>query len=197
MTAKVTPDEVGRKISEARVALGDAHLGDFRLAIDWLVREERWAKPFVDVDGQTQQFSNWKDFCGKVLGVEPAAVTGLMAQFPQTQELCQNLDLASQPDLEERGVFGKGRPNRSDNITSNGRGTDSSYLARRLRRDCPELYERVLDPEDKLTAHAAAIKAGITRPTASIFIDTPEAAIDGLLRRFTFYQLERALAKHG
>lgn len=96
---------------------------------------------------------------------------------------------------EELGNPGGDRTKQVDNINLNLGGTSENYTRRRLRRDRPDLYERVLTKE--LSANKAAQLAGFRRTTATVYVDTPEAAIDGLLRRFTFDQLERALAKHG
>ena len=52
----------------------------------------------------------------------------------------------------------------------------------RLHRDSPGLYDRVVAGE--LSANRAAIQAGFRKPTASIPVDTPEAAVTALLRRF-------------
>ncbi len=51
---------------------------------------------------------------------------------------------------------------------------------RRLARSRPDLLARVESGE--LSAHAAAVQAGIRKPMRSIPVDTPEAAIRALLR---------------
>ena len=78
-----------------------------------------------------------------------------------------------------------------NNVTLNQRGNDKSYTLARLRRDEPELAKRVEAGE--LSANAAAIKAGFRYPTMNVRIDSPEAAIRGLLRRFTKAQIKQAL----
>ena len=51
---------------------------------------------------------------------------------------------------------------KSDNITlAKERGTSKSYTLSRLKREAPELYERVCNRE--LSANAAAIEAGFRR----------------------------------
>lgn len=51
----------------------------------------------------------------------------------------------------------------SDNVTTNdGRGNSLAYTLDRLQRHHPALYERVVAGE--LSAHAAAIEAGIRKP---------------------------------
>ena len=88
-----------------------------------------------------------------------------------------------------------GRPKKGEgkgnNITLTQRGTAESYTLARLRRDEPELAKRVEAGE--LSANAAAIKAGFRYPTMNVRIDSPEAAIRGLLRRFTKAQIKQAL----
>jgi len=94
--------------------------------------------------------------------------------------------------LPEHGEIGRGRErDRGDNITSTDRGTSDDYTRRRLRRDRPDLYERVVEGE--LSANAAAIEAGFRRPTASVPVDSPESAIRALMRRFTAEELLGAL----
>jgi hypothetical protein len=73
-------------------------------------------------------------------------------------------------------------------------GTSESAALRRLRKDRPDLHAQVLAGE--LSAHAAALQAGFRRQTATVPVDTPEAAIRALSRRFTREQLQAAL-DHG
>lgn len=70
-------------------------------------------------------------------------------------------------------------------------GNQRSRALARLHRDRPDLYARVIAGE--LSAHAAAIEAGFRPRTASVPIDSPEAAVRALLRRFTREQLSAAL----
>jgi hypothetical protein len=63
---------------------------------------------------------------------------------------------------------------RGDNITSEERGTSEIYTIRRLRRDRPDLAERVEHGE--LTANQAAINAGFRRRSMSIPVDDAERA---------------------
>jgi hypothetical protein len=78
---------------------------------------------------------------------------------------------------------------RSDNITSLERGTSETYTIRRLRRDRPDLADRVEQRE--LTAHAAAIEAGFRPKTVSIPVTKPEAVAKALLK----YMSEDDIAK--
>lgn len=63
--------------------------------------------------------------------------------------------------LPDWGEIGQGR-NRGDNITSIKRGTDPSYLSRRIARDRPDVLQRMKDGEFR-SVNAAAIEAGIVK----------------------------------
>ena len=62
------------------------------------------------------------------------------------------------------------------------RGNGVAPTLRRLRRDHPQLADQV--DQGKLSANAAAIKAGFRRPTLTVPVDTPDAALAALARRF-------------
>jgi hypothetical protein len=62
----------------------------------------------------------------------------------------------------EGGKPGPGRGHKTgDNITRFKRGTERAYTLARLRRDHPELAERVIAGE--ISANAAAIEAGFRK----------------------------------
>lgn len=60
-------------------------------------------------------------------------------------------------------------------------GTATTYTVRRLKRDNPELAERVINGE--LSANAAALLAGFRRPSLQIPVDDPKRAADAIRRR--------------
>ncbi len=79
------------------------------------------------------------------------------------------------------------------NITlpeENERGTSQSYTLRRLRRDRPDLADKVIEKE--LSANAAAIEAGFRERTISISLD-PAKAATCLARHFDVPALISAL----
>jgi hypothetical protein len=74
-----------------------------------------------------------------------------------------------------------------DNINSNDGGTSESYALRRLKRDHPELAEKVV--ADEMSANAAAIEAGFRDKTATIPIhkggeEQHERAAERLAKHF-------------
>ena len=75
----------------------------------------------------------------------------------------------------------------ADIISSTQFGTDPDYAIRRLKRDRPDLAERVLLGE--LSPHQAAIQAGFRKRTLSIPIDDPDRIAATLRRHLTAEQL--------
>jgi len=71
-------------------------------------------------------------------------------------------------------------------------GTTVSYAIRRLKRDAPELAEKVISGE--LSANEAAIAAGFRERTVTISLDLDKAAHQ-LIRRFDAYKLIDAIAR--
>ena len=69
-----------------------------------------------------------------------------------------------------------------DNINSSEGGTSATYALRRLKRDHPELAEKVVS--GKLSAHAAAIEAGFRKRTIAVPADNPDSAVAVLIRKF-------------
>lgn len=70
-------------------------------------------------------------------------------------------------------------------------GNSKEAGLRRLRKDRPDLHELVM--EGSVSINKAMVDAGFRRPTRTIPVDTPESAINALLRIFTKDQLRDAL----
>jgi hypothetical protein len=91
--------------------------------------------------------------------------------------------------LAERQA-GPGRGHKRDrDPTPFSRGAD--YDRRRLARDCPDIYERVL--ADEISLNAGMIEAGLRRRTFKVPADDVHGAVAALLRRFERDDLQEAL----
>jgi hypothetical protein len=88
----------------------------------------------------------------------------------------------------KNGEVGKGRPNRFDVIKPNQGGTSEAYLIARLKRDMPDLAQEVI--AGRLSAHAAAVQAGIKRATWTAPQDV-DALAQALERRYPGYRFVR------
>ena len=89
-------------------------------------------------------------------------------------------------DPVERGKMG-GRGHKASNNITSFRGTDPTYALARLKRDRPDLLERVKSGE--LSPHAAAVEAGFRKKTFTIPAD-PQKAAAALRRHFDDAQWE-------
>lgn len=90
------------------------------------------------------------------------------------------------PKQAANGEIGRGRGS-LDNIKANPGGTDPDYALRRLKRDNPELAQRVLTGE--LSAHAAAVQAGFRPRTITVPLD-PEKMARAIRRRLSDDELD-------
>ncbi|MBF0234008.1 MAG: hypothetical protein HQK65_13360, partial [Desulfamplus sp.] len=82
-----------------------------------------------------------------------------------------------------------------ENSNKPKRGTSPTYLSKRLKRDNPELFDKVKSGE--LTAHAAAIVAGFKKPMVQVRTDDVNKAIEKLLNHYDLDELQRAVMSYG
>lgn len=93
------------------------------------------------------------------------------------------------PPIREKA----GRPAnnvRSTNIKSSK--DDAEYVTRRLKRDNPELAERVIKGE--IAPNAAAVEAGFRSPKVAVRLDSMESAARTLANRLTAHELDELIA---
>lgn len=79
-----------------------------------------------------------------------------------------------------------------NNITLKQRGTSEDYTIRRLRRDRPDLADRVIAGE--LSANAAAIEAGFRVKRSAVALD-PESIAALVIRNLTVEQIEELIER--
>jgi len=170
-----------------------ASAGDLVPALARIIDTGSWREFVHPMDG-LKSYDRFADFCSDTLEISAEAVESLLEQSSlksTANKVRKMLREDIQPVRERRGSTSEERSTRGDVITSSPRGTDPDYAIARLKRDKPELAQRVIDGE--LSAHAAAILAGIKRRRAQILVDNPDDAIRGLLKFFTAEQLITAL----
>lgn len=129
----------------------DATVRDVRVCLESLHNGKAWEVLGCD------DYDQW---CNEHLGKPVALVQAVrLANDKQTvRELVEQ-----QPALAAHGQIGRSR-NRVDNINSNKTpgGTDPAYLVSRLKRDRPDIAQRLADGEFR-SVRAAAIEAGIVK----------------------------------
>jgi hypothetical protein len=113
----------------------------------------------------------------------------------EVKEATRQTDPTSKEFVDPAGAAVKGKGKRLSNTEplSQSEMNSKPGTLRRLARSHPDLLARVESGE--LSAHAAAVQAGIRKPMKSIPIDTPDAAIRALLRVFTVTDLAQALGR--
>jgi hypothetical protein len=167
------PSIVGQYVYQAKDAVRAADPGALLEAVGVLLQHDNW-KHYVDpIDGEAYDWRDFRRFVEKKLETTVERLIGALPEAPKMQ--ARILELASAPT----GVHSQGVSNTD---TRRLRGTSAAQM-RRLLRDRPDLAERV--EANELSVHAAAIEAGFRKPTATIPVDTPDAAINALLRRFS------------
>lgn len=88
---------------------------------------------------------------------------------------------------------GPGRGNKTGSDTTGLRDErGAEYVVARLKRDDPELAERVLDGE--LTPHVAAIRAGIRKQRITVQVGSPRLVANQLRKYMTPDQIAQLIA---
>jgi hypothetical protein len=92
---------------------------------------------------------------------------GLGCTIADLMAICRKREDVQKRINEEIGAAPKhvGRGHRSDNVTPN-RGNNPTYALKRLKRDRPDLAEKVIAGE--LSTNAAAIEAGFRKPPSPL-----------------------------
>ncbi|SLM31045.1 hypothetical protein MTBBW1_2620009 [Desulfamplus magnetovallimortis] len=93
---------------------------------------------------------------------------------------------------------GRGKKKQGSNTTMFSKTEDkpkqsrgTTYLSKRLKRDNPELFSKVASGE--LSAHRAAVLAGIKKPMLQVRADDLQAALDKLLKYYSKSDIAAAI----
>lgn len=166
MDRSVTKREVAlRKNSIAVEALRSSYLDgrdirEFREALCHVIRNEAWKERLIDWSHgpEVVGFKTFEEF------VLAPPRNGLNGDVESLRLLCSS-DPEAMAVLDAELTGAPHRPPKKetrDNITTNRQGgTALGYTLRRLKRDHPELFARVIAKE--LSANAAAIEAGFRK----------------------------------
>ncbi len=122
-----------------------------------VIREGCWRTRWVQVLRQTVEFTRFEDY----VAAQPPE--GLGASLKTMKNLCQN-DNEARNLIDQATANPPGRPSgETVNIVNGSRpqGNSKDAAIRRLRKDRPDLLERVEAGE--ISAHAAAVEAGFRK----------------------------------
>jgi hypothetical protein len=179
-----------------------------RLQLQGLIRDSRsnaehlewWVKAMEQSQGYRalsdshgRPFASFEAFCNAKppfgLGSTLDAINTTIAD---RRCAAQQLALTAEP-LAPVDHPGTGRGNKTVYNVNRFDGNASDYLTRRIARDHPEILERMKAGEFP-SVRAAALEAGIVRPTVQVPLD-PERAARILARHFDVMALIDALAR--
>jgi hypothetical protein len=154
-----------------------------------VLAEESW-REFVTQRGEHVRHERFGDFVVQAplrgIGASTDLVRRVIKDNPQALDL---FDKAMQRPV--------GRPEIRDNDTNlrdpNLRGTSRDYALRRLRKDAPELHAQVLS--GRLTAFAAMVEAGLTKPRFTVVVSSSDAVVRTLRRQLSPDLLAEVAAK--
>lgn len=157
---------------------GDRSLSSVPGALESVISSGAWRHYITD--GGTEVYHEcFEDF------VTAKPLAGLGSSMEQLRGLCirsPNALRAIDSEVSAAGKQGGQEGNQNaakdknerNNITSVSRGTSASHTLKRLKRDDPQLAQRVIDGE--LSAHAAAILAGFRKPSITLQANNAEHA---------------------
>lgn len=129
-------------------------------------------------DRNGQPFRSFEAFATHILwqGLESSIADLLLycRKHPKVAELIRR-------EVGAVAEHGTNQHTEGGSVTTSSDDRGATYALRRLKRDHPELAEKVV--AGKLSAHAAAIEAGFRRPTIAVPAE-PAAAVTALIRKF-------------
>lgn len=174
------PQVVGQYVYQAKDAVRAADPGALLEAVGVLLMHDNW-KHYVDpLDGEAHDWRDFRLFVEKKLETTVERLIGALPEAPKLQ--ARILDLASAP---------KHKHHRDAGNTSIRKHGTVAHGMQRLLRDRPDLAARV--EAEELSVHAASVEAGFRKATTTVPINTADAAIKALLRRFSKDELMTAL----
>jgi len=167
----------------------------FPICIKNIINRKMWA----DVkDKNGDNFKSFESFCKHPLwhGLE-LEIDELLSYLKKSHEV-KALVLG---ELDEQGEkkAGPGRGNKTNSVTTclkeeqqpkQSRGT--TYLSKRLKRDDPELFSKVVSGE--LSAHKAAIIAGIKKPMIQVRADDVTEAVKKIINHYGHDDVANAIS---
>jgi len=176
------------------VTEGASGLGDVPTFLKDVIRGEMWRERVIQQTGEIATFERFIDF------VHTKPLEGLGADLKTLQRLCADDPEAA--DLLDQAVQGKptGRPPKDEDKTFDNvqdlseapTGNTRAAGLRRLRKDRPDLHERVVAGE--LKVNAAMVEAGFRPKTITVPLDT-EAVAAAILRHFTPEQIAELVTR--
>lgn len=194
MTANLARNWQLVRHTETALRTGNESLGNVPALLRSLLEEEAWRK-FALPSGEAVSYRRFSAFVAAPPPRGLGADMGLVKRIAgDDTELLDMIDQA-----ERSGQTHGGDRRSSEFIVSNihdetvrPAGTSKARALRKLRKDAPELHAEVL--ANRLSAHAAMVRAGFRPKTVSVPVDAPDSIARALRRHLTPEQIAQLIA---
>ncbi len=167
---------------------GGHSLGAIPDDIKLIVEKDMWREWVDPVTGEVHIYASFQEF------VRAPFTEGLNAELHTLKNLCRD-DVSALAAIDKATKKGRGNPTGNNQYTVDGNvdnvhvspiderpsGNTRQRAMRRLRKDRPDLHERVL--ADEISPHAAMVEAGFRKRTITVPADL-DGATDALIKRF-------------
>jgi hypothetical protein len=134
------------------------------------------------------RFSSFSEYCDDFLGLSASAVEALLEKT-NAKDAARQVRRMLAEAVEPVATHGLNQHGGVCDTKSSEQ--DATYVLARLKRDDPDLAQEVID--GKVSANAAAIRAGIRRRYVRVRPDDVGQAVGVLLKHYTREQLLEAL----
>jgi hypothetical protein len=153
---------------------GVVDLETFSLALIRIIQEGMWRQRLVpQTKEMTREFRSFEEF------VQTPLLEGLGTTIERLRHLCYDNPRA-RDELDKATQHPPSLHSALDNVQGFPSGNSEAAALRRLRKDRPDLHQRVLSSE--LTAHGAMVEAGFRPRSVNVRLDDPVRAA-AVLRR--------------
>jgi hypothetical protein len=171
---------------------GNVNLDTMPQLILRIINEDMWRQRAIPQRrwALSREFTTFEEF---VTGVP---LDGLHTSVQMLKDVCRR-DLRAVEAIDRATQHEPSLHTGGNNIPGRPEGTSQAKALRHLRKDRPDLLERVLLPKghkDRLTAHQAMIVAGYRYRTLTVRADDPEHAARTLRKHYTDPEQRQLLA---
>jgi hypothetical protein len=165
---------------------GSRDLSTVPSLIKRVIAEDMWRQRVDPASGRKIPERPFRAFAEFI--ATPAAKGGLGSSIRQLRGLCESdteaLDAIDRVTQRSRGGDRRSPDFNVDNVhVERPAGNSESAALRRLRKSAPELHAEVL--AERLSAHAAMVKAGFRPRTVTVRPDDPQSAARTLRRHMS------------
>ena len=184
-------DEICNTLQNA-IAYGIGRVQHIPGLLERIINENMWQERIMVMNGQRVEFKRLRDF------IETGPPEGLGSDYETLKGICKaqkRKDVIALIDKLEKGYQQHGGDRKSEGIKlyniqddTAPTGTSAQSAIRRLRKDRPDLLERVVAGE--LSPNAAAIEAGHRQRKAQFYPEDPEKTAHLLIKHMSASDLE-------